>query len=145
MFKKIIFLAAILTASSAFADRCLENASNSELLDEISRRMDGSGSGQGLSNLSVYCNSYNLVVSLVDLNGQEKTIPTSLSTAQECSRQLELIGNISRYQSGSILKFCNSYNMARIQVRNDNIQTLSPISFSTQVECEAQLRSVNRP
>jgi hypothetical protein len=145
MLKKLILITSILVGPQALADRCLENASNSELLLEVSRRMDSNGSGQGLNNLSIYCNGYHLVVSLVDANGQEKMQQTGLSTASECSRQLELIGRTSNYRAGRVLNFCASYTMLRMQVRSDDIVQLNPVSFSTQSECEVQARNANQP
>ncbi len=143
MLKKLVLMAATLLSSSAFADHCLQQASNTDLVAELNRRLDGNSSSQGI-NATAYCNGYYLIMSIVDASGREKTLNESLSTAEECTRQLLLMGKISSYGSGRVVSFCNSYNMVRTQVRADDLVRLNPVSLSTKEQCEIQARQANQ-
>lgn len=135
----MIILLFVAISSPSFADHsCLSDASKQELLNEVSRRMNGSGPGSQSVVVSLTCNSYQLQIHLTSLDGAVGSSSMNFSNSAACSSYIAEFGSNSTLRSNKIIGSCNSYQLVRKLIKlNATVEDLPSINYSNSTECES--------
>jgi hypothetical protein len=123
---KSLFFTFLMLATTTIAvagERCLENASNRDLINELDRRLDNAGGNGGSSNgnnrpfKDLYALSFDrvqesVVISVQSyLNGEKSTYEYKTDTTESAASLLERLNNVlpkinSSTKAGNILAAC---------------------------------------
>ena len=149
---KIIFLLLITMASAqAYAntiEKCLEQATNNQLLRELKLRLDGSGSGSSVYAFpTLSCFGSPHTINLSNQNGDESSVTMSTSSFSSCevySQQMaDKLG--SKISEPQVVAVCFGSNLERQLLSPDgSIKELNDISLSSSAQCHEKATEINQ-
>lgn len=148
----LVAAATLLGASSAPANMCLQQATNAELLNELSRRLQsggGDGSCLGGAQATYTCDRYgfgNLEIALVGLTGSEMKVQVPVRDAQRCARQRDVLSQFrSRITQLAVIGVCDSNgDLWRFSLTPYGIKRISEIIIRDVETCLQQADAMNR-
>ena len=148
---KSLLLAVIALAFSAttYANTCVEDATNQELMDEISRRLYIGDPGPGDDILiSATCNSYQLELTNTNLNkGTETNLTMNVGTTSNCRSVADLVNSrlgSSPKDRGAVIAACNSYQLYRVLASTDGgLKQLKTKNLGTTSNCKREADRLN--
>ncbi len=149
--KRLLIATALLalgTSSIALAnEHCLENATHSELLRELERRLYNGGMGGSSATVSYQCdNSAYLMVSVLAPNGSEVAIREYIGMNSRChAYAAELRQYRSRINSTTIIAICDtSAYLKRYSITPQGVlNELTKHYIGSQSRCEEEQRAIN--
>lgn len=140
-----------LGVTTAEANVCLQQATNAELVNELSRRLHGGGGGGGGfggAQASYMCDLYgDLQIGLIGLSGQEAKADVTIRNAGTCGRQRDVLSQFrSRINGVAVLGVCNLYgDLQRFSMTTEGrIQPLSEITIRNMETCLRQADAMNK-
>ncbi len=144
------FLAAVavFAQTPAMANVCLQQASNQDLVNELSRRLYvGGGIGSG-AQANYSCDLYgDLRMGLLGPSGTEVKVDISVRNAQVCAAQRTQLTQLrSRIHSVSMVAACDLYgDLERYSFTPDGrIQKLAGVAIRNMNVCLEQARTLNQ-
>jgi hypothetical protein len=146
LFIALVF--ALAATNSAFANNeCLQNATNSELMRELDRRLSGVPGGSQSAAASFSCDSQtNLLISVVGSNGQEQEAQIYLGSSSRCNEiAQQLNSNRSRISATSIIAVCDSQtNLFRYSITPvGSLTELSKRYIGSSSRCTEEQNRIN--
>lgn len=149
MFKQALILSAILLAPSAQAVE-LRNATNQQLIDELSHRLSSDGGGGGNQGFSttVVCDHADLEVSIYDVNFQRIAFLEDYVGSTDRCRELLDVLNLkasNRVKAGQQLAFCDHADLEIYGVLPDGkLQKVSDVYKGSPDACWTAATAYNR-
>ncbi len=143
--KHLIIALLLVLTSSAHANQCLSEATNEELLSEISRRMGQGGGGESGVQVTFQCDAgYNLVVSAVNLDtgvsGDFQAYSHQCGTDRDLFSQR--LGG-SPLRGGKLIAWCDGgYNLVKLNITVSGRLNLISKKYSSQ--CQQDADAINR-
>jgi hypothetical protein len=142
----------LLGASSAQANLCLQQATNAELVNELSRRLHfgggGGNGGLGGAQATCRCDLYgDLQLGLIGPTGSEAKADVTVRNAQTCARQRDVLSQFrSRITQISLVGVCDLYgDLQRFSLTPDGtFKRLSEVTIRNVETCLRQADAMNR-
>ena len=146
----LVGIGALLGATTASANVCLQQASNADLVSELSRRLYVGGGGGGFGAQATYtCDLYgDLRVGLIGISGAEAKADVTVRNVQNCTRQTTLLSQTrSRISQVTLIGVCDLYgDMQRFSLTPDGtVRRLSEVTIRNFDTCMRQAEALNRP
>lgn len=130
-------------------NRCLEQASDSEILNELSYRLRNPGSAPNIGNnlqYSMSCSYQMLKVITTDLStGSSKITEIDLNQSSSCASVATILARkIEQNRSGAIIAAsCNYQMLSKVILLNGTIKTES-FDLSQSSACQTQANIINQ-
>lgn len=137
----VIFLILTLTFSTHLFAVELSQASNQEILRELSKRLNG-GSQGGTSYLNAFCSGDDINIQLETQNRSINKV-IDLRTSMVCNTALNLMKK-GQFNGLLITAFCDSDLLYRVKASSSGILDIQSTDHRTSVECDQSARSINR-
>lgn len=138
----ISFYTLITITPSLFANECLEEASNEDLVSELERRI-GSGRNNGGALAETICYGDRMRIGLISSNAEEFSIEFSFRFQSDCDQYSNQIGNTFRVNTLKIAALCQGSTLRRIALTPRNLRQLESIEYRFQSDCEVKAREIN--
>lgn len=145
----ILFLLTIAFPTLSFAQsRCLQQASDDDLLDELSRRL-GNSTGpidDEISEATYTCNGQYFYISLVSPTGSEARSSVYVTSSTYCS-ELRSTLSTTKWQisNPTTIALCNGQYLYRKQLTpSGSINDLNTQYLSSSSECVDTANEINR-
>lgn len=141
-----LLLVLIHTNQALAQHSCLSQASNSALIEELSRRLSGGGGGQtGNVTVAATCTSSNLIVTAWNSSTSRlNRIETYLYSETNCQKYADIIDNkVSRLTAGGVIGFCASSSLITIYISNTGDLTKTDTYVYSDSKCESEARRIN--
>lgn len=141
-------LLSVATTAGA-ANVCLQQATNQELVNELSRRLYVGGGGGGTGAQANYsCDAYgDLRLGLVGPTGEEAKADVSVRNVSLCSRQRDTLTQYrTRINGVSLVGVCDLYgDLIRFSLTTDGrLQKLSDVTIRNMDLCLKQADAMNQ-
>lgn len=148
--RKIIGAFVLLTVGiNAVADHsCLVNATNSDLVNEVSRRLQGTTPPPPPAGATVVlsCDSYRLKISLTPAVGNEVSTYVDGNDAASCQSTLQSVGGpVISINRKKIIGICDTYRLKRVELNPlGEAKALSYMDLSNAKECATTADALNK-
>jgi|GEM_PF-4417554 len=141
---KIIALILAISSYSAFANsQCLENASNSELVRELEKRL-GNGQGGGYGLLDVTCTGSMINFTMLTENAVEMSHSVDVKFNSDCATYLAQIGSSLKVTALQTIAVCQRSILHRVALSAQTLRALKTQDLRFASECESKAAEINR-
>ncbi len=145
--KLILSILFALVSTSAQANTCLQQVTDSELLSEVSNRMNNGAGSQNLTLFMTFtCHSNELTIEAVTEHGDESSVTLGASSAFGCNEVAKKATTNKSNLNGkaAMVAVCGSNQLKRaiIQV-NGVVKALSVVDLNSASACEEKAMEIN--
>ena len=142
----VALVASFLALASTAQAVELRQATDQQLISELSRRLNGGDGGSNAVMVNLNCNSYQLQINLTSLNGTVGSDSMNFSSSSKCSNFISLFGSTVTLRGNKIIGACTSYQLNRKLLKlNATVENLPAINYNSSTECDSAASALNRP
>jgi hypothetical protein len=134
----------LITLSLIFSAHAVElsQASNGQILRELSKRLGNGNGTPDLAFLNAFCSGDDINLQLETLNSTQNKV-IDLRTSLECKNAVNLIKK-GQFNGLLITAFCDSDLMYKVKASSSGVLNITSIDHRTSIECNESARSINR-
>lgn len=134
----------LITLSLIFSAHAVElsQASNQQILRELSKRLNSGTGTPDIAYLNAFCSGDDINIQLETLNSTENKV-IDMRTSLECKNAVSLIKK-GQFNGLIITAFCDSDLMYKIKASSSGTLNISSVDHRTNLECNESARNINR-
>ena len=133
-----------LVSDFAYGSNCLEEATNSALLNELDRRLTGGSGNSRHAAVDLSCLNSTLHIYMITESATEAQHTVKTKFSSDCENYLHAIGSTLKITSLKVVAICNGAELHRVALLPSGIKPLQIQKFRFSSDCENKADEINR-